>query len=184
VLLKEDRVAEADQLQRSTLAAMQRVLGAENPDTLISQSNLAAILVRERRYHEAETLAAETLAAQVRSRGQGHPETLDTLRVLGRAMAYDHRYAEASALFRNAIEKLDQGGDKEGGLSAWYGFACVAAAAGRTEEALHYLQEAVQHGYRDADGMQADEDLRDLRHNPHFLDLVAMLKSNPPKEGT
>jgi non-specific serine/threonine protein kinase/serine/threonine-protein kinase len=145
---------------------------------------LAAILVREHRYREAETLAAETLAAQVRSRGQGHPETLDTLRILGRAMAYDHRYAEAGTLFHNAIEKLDQGGDKEGGFSARYAFACVAAAAGRTQEALRYLQEAVKLGYRDGDGMQADEDLRDLRHNPQFLDLVATLKNNPPKEGT
>jgi tetratricopeptide (TPR) repeat protein len=184
VLLKEDRVAEADPLQRSTVAAMQRVLGAQNPDTLISQSNLAAILVREHRYREAETLAAETLAAQVQSRGQGHPETLDTLRILGRAMAYDHRYAEASTLFRNAIEKLDQGGDKEGGFAARYAFGCVAAAAGRTQEALRHLQEAVKLGYRDGDGMQADEDLRDLRHNPQFLDLVATLKNNAPQEGT
>ena len=60
----------------------------------------------------------------------------------------------------------------------------VAAAAGRTQDALRYLQEAVKLGYRDGDGMQADEDLRDLRHNPHFLDLVATLKNNPPKEGT
>jgi tetratricopeptide (TPR) repeat protein len=183
-LLKENRVAEADQLQRSTLIAMQRVLGAENPVTLISQSNLAAILVRERRYREAEALASATLPVQVRSRGQGHPDTLDTLRVLGRALAYEHRYPEASALFRNAIAKLDQSGDKEGGFSARYAFACVAAAAGRGADAVRLLQEAVQHGYRDADEMQADEDLKDLRHNPDFQHLLATLKNNPPEQGT
>jgi eukaryotic-like serine/threonine-protein kinase len=176
VLLKEDHVADADKLQRSTLAVQQRVLGAQNPETLFSESNLAAILVREHRYGEAEKLAAETLAVQRRALGQAHPETLTTLRVLGRAMAYDHRYAQASRLLREDIEQLNEGADQQASASAWYAFACVALAAGRADEAVLYLKEAVRRGYRDVDGLEADEDLRDLRHNPGFLDLVHTLK--------
>jgi serine/threonine protein kinase len=183
VLMKEDRLSEADKLQRTTLAVQQRVLGPQNPTTLISQSNLAAILVRERRYGEAEKIAAETLDAQLRTQGQAHPDTLNTLRTLGRAMAYDHRYPEASGLLRDAIEKLENGADQESRSSAWYAFACVAAAAGRPDEAIRYLREAVNRGYRDADGLLADEDLKDLRHNAQFLDLVGTLR-NPPKQGT
>jgi hypothetical protein len=184
VLLKEDHVAEADKLQRSTLAAQQRVLGVQNPETLFSESNLAAILVREHRYREAEKLAAETLAIQRRALGQAHPETLTTLRILGRAMAYDHRYAEASRLLREEIEQLNDGADEQARASAWYAFACVAVAASRADEAVLYLREAVRRGYRDVDGLEADEDLRDLRHNPGFLDLIHTLKGRPVKEGT
>ncbi len=176
VLLKEDHVAEADKLQRSTLVVQQRVLGTQNPETLFSESNLAAILVREHRYGEAEKLASDTLAVQQRSLGQAHPETLTTLRVLGRAMAYNHRYAEASRLLREEIEQLDGGGDEQARASAWYAFACVAVAAGRADEAVLYLREAVRRGYRDVDGLEADEDLRELRHHPGFVDLVRTLK--------
>jgi eukaryotic-like serine/threonine-protein kinase len=176
VLLKEDHVADADKLQRSTLAVQQRVLGAQNPETLFSESNLAAILVREHRYGEAEKLAAETLAVQRRALGQAHPETLTTLRILGRAMAYDHRYAEASRLLREDIEQLNEAADQQARASAWYAFASVALAAGRPDEAVLYLKEAVRGGYRDVDGLEADEDLRDLRRNPGFLDLVRALK--------
>jgi eukaryotic-like serine/threonine-protein kinase len=183
VLLKEGRVEESDALQRETLAAQQRVLGPQDPTTLISQSNLAAILIRERRYDEAEKIAAETLSVQQRILGQGHPDTLDSLRNLGRAMAYNNRYPEASQLFRHAIDALDTDVGQENHWTVWYAFACVAAAANRYDESLRYLREAVNRGYQDADGLMADDDLKELRHNPQFLALMGSLRMTS-KRGT
>jgi hypothetical protein len=183
MLLQEGRIQESDTLQRETLAVQQRVLGPQDPTTLISQSNLAAILIREHRYDEAEKIAAETLSVQQRILGQAHPDTLDTLRNLGRAMAYNHRYLEASDLFHRAIETLDGNAAQENRWAVWYAFACVAAAANRYDESLRYLREAVARGYQDSEGLMADDDLKELRHNPQFLALMGSLRSTS-KRGT
>jgi eukaryotic-like serine/threonine-protein kinase len=185
-LLTENRVQEAYGLQRDMLAVQSRVLGPQNPTTLAAQSNLASILLRERRYREAEKIASETLSAQQRIQGEGHTDTLDTLRTLGKTMAYTHRYAEARDLFQGTIERLETsqgaGADQESRWTAWYNFACVAAAAHRTDDALHYLREAINRGYRDVDGLLADDDLRELRRNTQFIGLVGELKT-PAKQG-
>jgi len=67
---------------------------------------------------------------------------------------------------------------------AWYSFACVATAANHPDDALQYLHEAINRGYKDADGLMADNDLKNLRHNPHFQDLIAELKRAPTRVQT
>jgi serine/threonine protein kinase len=176
VLMKEHHVAEAERLQRQVLDTQMRVLGAENPDTLASQTNLAAILIHERRYREAEKLAAATVAVQLRTLGPRHPETLDTARELGRAMAFSHRYAEAGKLLQDLIAKQEDSPDQGNRWSAWYAFACVAMAAGRADDALRYLRRAVDFGFSGADDLMADDELKPLRHDPRFQELIAALK--------
>ncbi len=66
-------------------------------------------------------------------------------------MAYEHRYAEASKLFRDAIDKQRNAGGQENRW-VWYDFACVAETANRPDDALQYLREAINRGYKDAAG--------------------------------
>ena len=89
-----------------------------------------------------------------------------------------HRYAEASKLFRDVIEKQDNSKGQGDRFKVWYSFACVAMAANHPDDALQYLREAINRGYKDADGLMADNDLKNLRPNPKFQQLVAELK--PP----
>ena len=65
--------------------------------------------------------------------------------------------------------------------SVWYKFAGVAAAANRPDDALQYLQEAVHRGYKNADALMADDDLKKLHRNPKFQQLVAELQHPPDK---
>jgi tetratricopeptide (TPR) repeat protein len=181
VLLREGQVHEAEKLQRETLETQARVLGPENPDTLLSQSDLARTLIREGRYGDAEKTARDAFEAQVRTLGPQHSDTLNTLQLLGTALAYNHRYPEASKLFQDAIEKGDNFPGQGNRWSAWYAFACVAVAAHHPDDALRYLQEAINRGYKDADGLMTDDDLKNLRQNPHFQELVAALKRPPAK---
>jgi non-specific serine/threonine protein kinase/serine/threonine-protein kinase len=180
VRFKEGHVHEAETLERETLAAQARVLGPQNPDTLLSQSDLARTLNKEGRYEEAETLARRAFEIQLRSLGAQHPDTLTTLHHLGTAMAYAHRYSEASKLFRDVIEKQDSAQDKGTAYLVWYSFAAVAMAANRPDDALQYLQEAINRGYKDANALMADDDLKKLRHNPNFQELIAQLR-HPPR---
>ena len=181
VLLLEGHAAQAEKLQREVLAIQLRVLRPDDPGVLQSQSSLAGILIREGRFAEGEKLARETYDVQFRTLGPLHADTVDTLRQLGEALAYTHRYDEASKLFHDAINR--EGDSKALGnpWEVWYAFACVSAAAARPDDALRDLQEAINRGYKNADGLTADPDLKDLRSNPKFQQLVAQLKSPPAK---
>jgi tetratricopeptide (TPR) repeat protein len=183
-LYKEGHIHEAEKLQREALATQIRVRGSENVDSLIFKTYLARTLTEERHYSEAEKLARETYEVQRHSLGPQHPDTLDTLRQLGKALAYSHRYSEASRLFRNAIEKGSKSGAQGNPVSVWYSFACVAAAANQPDDALQYLHEAVNRGYKDVDGLMSDDDLKNLHPNPKFQQFVATLKHPPAKVQT
>jgi len=180
VLFREGRMREAEALTRDTLSTQARILGAENLETLQTQSNLVAILIGAGRYDEAETLAASTFALQRRLLGPLHADTIFTLRELGRAMAYRNRYTEASRLFREVIASNDATG-QEDRWTVWYAFAAVAATAQQPDEALNYLKEAVDRGYRDADRLSDDEELQPLRSDPRFHSLIVALESAPKR---
>lgn len=179
LLSKEGHIREAEQLQREALEVSARVHGPEHPGTLLAQSNLAEILIKEGRYAEGEKIARETFAVETRTLGPQSVYTLATLQQLGMALAYSHRYDKASKLFRDAIEKGSSSKGQGDQFTAWYEFACVAVAADRSNEALQYLREAVNHGYKNADGLMTDPDLKNLRDNSKFQQLVAELKRPP-----
>jgi eukaryotic-like serine/threonine-protein kinase len=181
LLFKEGHVQDAEKLQREALVVQVRVLGPNSADSLVSQNSLAGMLITEGQFAEAEKIARETYEVRLRSLGQQDPDTLNSLQLLGTALARSHRYAEASALFRDVIEKDNNSGGQGNRWSVWYSFACVAVAADRPDDALQYLHEAINRGYKDADGLMSDDHLKRLRSNPHFEELVAELKRSPTK---
>jgi len=176
LLHRKGHLHEAEKLQRETLAAKIRVLGPENTQTLFSQASLAEILISEGNYIEAEKMARESFDVQLRILGPQHTDTLFSLRQLGEALAHTRRYQEAGKLFRDVIEKEGDSPGKGNRWSVWYAFACVAEAAGRPDDAIQYLHNAVNNGYTDADGMATDDDLKQLRLDPRFEQIVAELR--------
>jgi eukaryotic-like serine/threonine-protein kinase len=175
-LYKEGRFQEAETVDRQTLASQARVLGPKFHSTLLTQDNLSATLIREGRYAEAEQLARDAFENQREKMGLQHPYTLNVLKQLGKALAFQQRYPEAEKLYRDAIDAQDKSGGNGSPWLVWYGFACVAMAANRSDEALRDLQQAVSRGYRDADEMMADDDLKDLRTKPAFLEILATIR--------
>ena len=64
-------------MQREVLGVRKRVvLGAEHPDTLTSESNLATILYNQAQYADAERIQREVLGVRKRVLGVKHPDTL------------------------------------------------------------------------------------------------------------
>jgi serine/threonine protein kinase len=176
VLRSEGHLQEAEKLQRQTLAAEIRAHGPEYPDALASQSELASTLFLERRYAEAEKLAREAFDIQLRTLGPRHRDVVDTLQRLGMAMALNHHYAQAKLLFADVIEKRRNSQGSVNQWYVWYAFACAATAADQPDDALSYLHEAVNRGLKDADGLATDQDLKSLRSNPRFQQLIAELR--------
>ena len=50
-------------------------------------------------------------------------------------------------------------------------------AANHPDDSLQYLREAINRGYKDADGLMTDPDLEKLRPNSNLQQLVAELKT-------
>ncbi|MGB8096955.1 MAG: tetratricopeptide repeat protein [Terracidiphilus sp.] len=181
LLYKMGRFREAENQGRETLKAQVRTMGPESPYALRSKVLLASILIKEGQYAEAESLARDTFEARMRSLGPANPETLGSLRLLGIAMACSQHYADASKLYRDVIAKQSNSSGQEDRWTVWYDFASVAISAGHPDDAIQYLRKAIDLGFRNADALAADDNLKNLRSNPHFQELVANLRHAPPK---
>src|SRR5262245_12231288 len=57
-----------------------------------------------------------------------------------------------------------------------YNIACAEARAGRADEALVWIERAVEMGYRDVDAMVSDSDLVTLRSRPEFEAICKKLR--------
>ena len=177
-LQTEGHYAEAEQLERETLDNRRKVLGPEHPRTLSATNNLANTLRLEGQYTEAEKLSRETLEAQRRVLGPDQSGIEETILTLARTLSVEGEFAQAEKLFREAVEIASKQEGQPDLPDVWFQFACGAAAAGRREEAMEYLQQAVDHGYSDSESLATDNDLRSLRVNPRFATLVTQVKEH------
>ena len=58
-----------------------------------------------------------------------------------------------------------------------YNLACSLALIGKIDDAVSALSRAVENGYHDYRHMVADDDLRALRGDPRFVELLGLLES-------
>ena len=176
VLKQENRYEEAETLIRGTLEAQARVLDAGDPDTSASRSLLADILLREQRPQEVEEFARRSFDDQLRTLGPQHQDTLESLRILGEALTRTGRYEDAKKMYTDTIASLSSDkkhAAREGVVDLWYDLACLAVRTGRRDEAVIYLDHAVDAGYDNAPFMRTDEALKSLRSDPRFDKLLA-----------
>ena len=171
-LEREGQLTESEKLQREVLEIQRRVLGPEHPDTLDSMNNLAAVFMDEGHWADAEKLSRENYAINSRVRGIDHPVTLINLENEAISISHQGRYAEAERMFREAIQaasKTNQPGVID---TSWYYFGVMAASAGHRDAALEYLSNAIDHGFRNPDQMEAEDDLKPLHGDSRFEALV------------
>ena len=171
-LLSEGHYQEAEKLQRETLTIVSGVFGPTHPNTLAVMTNLGETLEKEGHYAEAEKLQRTALDNVRRIFGADSSQTLDQLEALAICLSYEKRYEEAKVLFAEAVQTAIRIKAQDGLSGAWYSSACGAALAGHPEDALERLRQAVDTGYRDADNMASDEQLKSLRRNQQFKALV------------
>jgi tetratricopeptide (TPR) repeat protein len=163
-----------------SLDIQRRVFGPEHPWTLMSMSNLAAVLNEQKQPAEAMKLYQQTLDIQRRVAGPEHPDTLRTETNLVLALTSQHRYPEAEKLAREtlAIQRRVLGPAHPDAAVSTYNLACVIVQSGRKDEALSLLREAVDHGLPPQTdlNMQDDSALNSLHGDPRFAALLAHAK--------
>lgn len=182
LLYEEGRFAEAEVIHREILEIQKRVTGPEHPRTLSTMSNLANDLAALHRYVEAEQLSQKTWEIQRRVLGAEHPYTLDSAVSLAAIYRKEGRYAEAEKLMRQTLEiqRRVLGSNHPVTIDSAYSLAGVLALEHKREEALATLRDAIEHGYANAEHLEKDDDLKSLRGDPRFDELVAAVKKKPP----
>jgi tetratricopeptide (TPR) repeat protein len=100
---QQGKHAESETLYREVLAVRRRVLGPEDPDTLMTACNLANTLYSQGKRAGADTLYREVLEVQRRVLGPEHPDTLRTAGNLAAALDDQGKHAEAETLHREVL---------------------------------------------------------------------------------
>lgn len=103
----------AVRLAEQTLLRAEEAFGIDDPDTLISVTNLGHLYLEQRRYADAEPLFARALAANERVLGKEHPNTLIFVNGLGYIYLKQGRYADAEPLLVRELEATERQLGKE-----------------------------------------------------------------------
>jgi hypothetical protein len=98
------------------------------------------------------------------------PAYTDVIELLGGLYTKHGRIADGLKMDRRLVRLLPMN------PTAHYNLACSLALVKRKTDALRALRRAIALGYRDADWMQQDPDLDDLKEHPQFLELLDQLK--------
>jgi tetratricopeptide (TPR) repeat protein len=140
-----DSAAQSILIGESLLADMERVLGADHPDTLATRDNLASAYWGAGRIAEAITLSEQTLADRERVLGADHPYTLQTRNNLAIAYQDAGRTAEAITLYEQTRADMERvlGADHPDTLTTRNNLAIAYRAAGRTAEAITLYEQTL-----------------------------------------
>jgi eukaryotic-like serine/threonine-protein kinase len=177
-LTDEGRFQEAETLERETLDIERRVFGPVDLRTLSSTGALSETLRMEGRLSEAEDLRRAILITDRQKLGPENPGILLDLEFEAIYLSLEGRFRAADGLFREGVEIANKTNEPTQLANAWYAYACGAAVAGRGNEAIGYLANAIDHGYALSRWIQIDPDLQSLHNDPRFGALVAKARQN------
>ena len=102
--MQQGEASRAEPLCLKVLEVRRRVLGEENPDTLISMNNLAGAYRYEGKYAQAEPLLVKALAIKRRVLGEIHHSTATAWNGLATLYRLEGKLAEAEPLQLKAVE--------------------------------------------------------------------------------
>lgn len=143
-LLQQNRVAEAERVERRLLADQSRVLGPADGDTLATMEELAFTVCNEGRgpCKEGIELTRRVLAAHERTLGPDAFYTLATMNNLAIMLASDGRLPEAVTLQREALRRHLRrfGPDNIGTVNAMLNLGEFQRDAGQNDAAQTTLE--------------------------------------------
>jgi tetratricopeptide (TPR) repeat protein len=133
-----DSAAQSIMIGERLLAARERDLGPDHPDTLMARNNLANAYRDAGRLDEAISLHEQNLAAYERVLGPDHPYTLASRDNLGVAYRYAGRRDEAISEHEKTLAARERvlGPDHRGTLASRNNLAAAYWYAGRLDEAI------------------------------------------------
>jgi tetratricopeptide (TPR) repeat protein len=128
---------------------------------------------------DAEPLARVAFEGLERLVGVQHRFSASSLFNYARALALQGRYDEAKVLYAARLDKIAQL-PKGDASRTWYDFARLAASAGRKDDAIEHLEQALAAGYEDVEALRREDDLKVLRGDPRFAALIDRAQGGVP----
>lgn len=173
-LQEQGRLTEAEPIQREVVEHLRKTEGPNAAPTIEMMTTLAVTLSMEKKFAEAESLSREALAASQQAFGAASVQTIDNTVNLALILAHEMRSGESEALFRRAVAS-SSGVEGDIAANVFYAYAEGMAIAGRSDEAIDHLKQAVDHGFSNKQQMSSDDDLKSLRTNPRYQAVVAAI---------
>ncbi len=135
--------------QRLALEQRRRLLGADDPLTLVALYRRGELGCEMTQYNEAEVDLRAAATGLRRVLGNDHPDTLRSIRATGRCLMYQGKVDMALLLFREAYERRRRtlGNDHRDTLVSARDLAAALNALGKHKEALPFA-EASYNGFR------------------------------------
>jgi serine/threonine protein kinase/tetratricopeptide (TPR) repeat protein len=176
ILLEEGRFQESEKMQREAVSGP-KLLSADHLGSITFVVDLGMILEKNGRFAEAEKTIRPILDPARRTVGTQYRVTQAALNALALASAHQGRFAEADDLARQALDLESRQRAAQHliyGYSTYYQ-ACIAAIAGRRDDAISLLEKSVARGlWPEALAfMPLDPDLQSLHGDPRFDALAA-----------
>jgi serine/threonine protein kinase/DNA-binding winged helix-turn-helix (wHTH) protein/tetratricopeptide (TPR) repeat protein len=152
-LFKLGQYEAAVEPQRLALEQRRRLLGADDPSTLVALYRRGALGCEMTRYKEAEVDLRAATTGLRRVFGNDHPDTLRSITATGYCLMYQGKFEMAVALFREAYERRRRtlGQDHRDTLVSANDLAAALASFGKFKEALPYAEASVN-GFRRVQG--------------------------------
>jgi tetratricopeptide (TPR) repeat protein len=128
------------------LAAREKVLGTEHPDTLTIVSNLASVLQYQGKYEEAEGMHRRVLEEREKVLGAEHPFTLISISNLASVLRNQGKYKEAEGMHRRVLNRNEKmaGAEYPYTLINSTNLASVLRNQGKYEEAEEMHRQALK----------------------------------------
>ena len=132
-------------LLEKALATRRDLLGEEDEQTLVSQTDLAALQFERGRFELAERLALEAVELQERVLGADHLVTLESSHYLALAQSGQGREVEAESTLRQTLDALRRvaGEEHELTLRAMNALAAVLQNQGRFDDAARLYRDTL-----------------------------------------
>ena len=136
--------AEAESLLPRALETYRRVLGPDDPETLVVQNRQAMQLYRQGKLEECEACSRDVLERRTRVLGPAHQDTLRTMNELGMFLRARDKRDEAATVLRIAMEAVRRQPDPDQNelLSLLDNLGNVLVVQGKLAEAEPHLREA------------------------------------------
>ncbi|KAH0536061.1 hypothetical protein FGG08_007027 [Glutinoglossum americanum] len=124
----------------------EKILGPKHPDTLVSVSNLAAVLHDQGRYRAAEVMNLQALQGRLEQFGGDHPQTLVSFSNLASVLQDQGRHKEAEDMSRKALKGHEKvlGNQHPDTLASLGNLALVLQQQGKFEEAEKMHRQALK----------------------------------------
>ena len=175
-LLQQERFPEAEQQCRDVLAIERRILGPEHPDLVVTLDNLGTALDYEGKLVEADKTLREALAIEQHLLGPENPSSLTIEESVAVVQSEMGHYSEAKSSFQSILKSLEKTNEPGTLATAWDGFACAAAVAGHKDEAIEYLNKAIDHNLPSAQ-LLAEPHFDSLHGDPRYEAALARSKA-------